>query len=106
MPRVARLHVSGAKQLVGPPLELAVPRPHLDQPRLQLLGQLAKPVQAVGARAVEGADQDQAMVEALRGLVEQEGGLLGPPLPCGVARDLQEAGGAIEPLLIIVLGLA
>lgn len=72
MPRVARLHISGAKQLAAPPLELAVPRPNLDQPRLQLLGELAKPVQAVGARAVEGADQDQAMVEALGGLVERD----------------------------------
>jgi hypothetical protein len=44
MPRVARLHISGAKQLVGPPLEHAVPGPSLDERRLQLLGQLAKPV--------------------------------------------------------------
>ena len=69
MPRISCLHIGGAQQLVCAPLRLRLVGPHLGQPRLQLLRELAEPVQAMRFWTVERADQEDAVIEALGCLV-------------------------------------
>jgi hypothetical protein len=55
----------------------------------------------MGARAVERADQDQAVAEALGGLMELERRLLEPP-PLQIApKVIEKLARAGEPLLVI-----
>src|SRR3546814_5672902 len=69
--------------------------------RLRVLG--AQETEIVNVRSVEGADEQDAVVEPFSGLVSKKGRIFEPSLCMAKARRLQHSLGSWKPLLEIFM---
>src|SRR3546814_16908790 len=75
MLRVARLHVSFLQLLEECPLAACIRRPSIDQSSVEPLGLSAQEADIMHMRRIEGADQQNTVVETLDCLMELDGGI-------------------------------
>jgi hypothetical protein len=90
--RVARIDTGAPEQLKAPAAELVPSGPSSDQLGRDLLGMRPEEIQLVRLGAVERQNQQGAVIEALCGLMQQEGGLFVPPVRNVVACVGEVAG--------------
>lgn len=97
--RIACLDIGAIEQGEAAPRETIFAGPGFGQPGGGAFGQRAQKDEAMRLGAVEGEDQQHAVVEAFGRLVEQEGGIARHAVRDAVLGELEGMGGEREPVI-------